>query len=103
MMSVTQESVNLAFFMQIAGVYWSQGNFSDIFCNQLIFWRPFCLHSYFIFFILLEAKCLQLDSNFIAYNLRKKMGLRHFSISYIVFTYNWPPSWTPSWIYRNAQ
>ena len=77
MMSVTQESVKLAFFMQIAGVYWSQGNFSDIFCNQLTFWRPFCLHSYF-FFILLEAKCLQLDSNFIAYNLRKKNGFETF-------------------------
>ena len=73
------------------------------FCNKLPFGRPFCLLSYFIFFILLEAKCLQLDSNFIAYNLRKKMGLRHFSIYDNVFTYNWPPSWTPSWLYRNAQ
>ena len=62
MMSVTQESVKLAFCMQIAGVYRSKGNFSYVFCNQL----PFCLHSYF-FFILLEAKCLQLDSNFMAY------------------------------------
>ena len=32
----------------------------------------------FIFFNLLEAKCLQLDSNFIAYNLRKKNGFETF-------------------------
>ena len=85
MMSVTQESVKLAFFMQIAGVFRSQGIFSDIFCNQLTFWRPFCLHYYF-FFILLEAKCLQLDSNIIAYNLRKKMGLRHFFPYHTMFS-----------------
>ena len=36
-----------------------------------------------VFICLLQAKCLQLDSNFIAYNLRKKMGLRHiFSVSH---------------------
>ena len=52
------------------------------FCNKLPFWRPFCLHSCFIFIFLLEAKCLQLDSNFIAFNLREKMSLRHFSISH---------------------
>ena len=67
------------------------------------FWRSFCPHSYFIFIFLLEAKCLQLDSNFTAINLRKKMGLRHFSISHNVLIINWPPSWTPSWIYQNAQ
>ena len=38
------------------------------------------------YLFLLEAKCLQLDSNFIANNLRlkdgfEKMGLRHFSLS----------------------
>ena len=103
MMSVTQESVKLAFCMQIPRVCRSQGKFTYIFCNKLPFWRPFCLHSYFFFFNLLEAKCLQLDSNFIAYNLREKVGLRHFSLSDNVFTYNWPLSWTPSWIYRNAQ
>ena len=32
----------------------------------------FCLHSYLIYIFLLEAKCLQLDSNFIAFNLKKK-------------------------------
>ena len=69
MMSVTQESVKLAFCMQIPGVCLSQGKFTYNFCNKLPFWRPFCLQSYF-FFILLEAKCHQLDSNFIAYNLR---------------------------------
>ena len=102
MMSVTQESVKLAFSCKSLEFTGLREIFLIFFCNQLTFWRPFCLHSYF-FFILLEAKCLQLDFNFIAYNLRKKMGLRHFSISYNVFTYNWPPSWTPSWIYRNAQ
>ena len=30
------------------------------------------------FFFSSQAKCLQLDSNFIANNLRKKMSLRHF-------------------------
>ena len=58
------------------------------FCNKLPFWRPFCLNSYFVFIFLLEVKCLQLDFNFIADNLRKKMGLRHFSISHKFFTYN---------------
>ena len=48
---------------------------------------------------LARSLCLQLDSNFIAINLRAKMGLEHFSISHIFFTNNWPPSWTPSWIY----
>ena len=73
------------------------------FCNILPFWRPFSLPSYFIFVFLSEAKCLQLDSNFISINLKKKMGFRHFSISHNLFTNNWPPSWTPSWIYQNAQ
>ena len=50
------------------------------YCNKLPFWRPFRLHSYPIFIFLLEAKCLQLHSNFIANNIREKMGLRHFSI-----------------------
>ena len=31
-----------------------------------------------IFFILLEAKCLHLDSNFIANNLREKDGFETF-------------------------
>ena len=31
----------------------------------------------FLLFIWLQAKYLQLASNFIAYNLRMKMGLRH--------------------------
>ena len=56
-----------------------------------------------LFLIWLQAKCLQSDSNFIANNLRKKVSLRHFSISHNIYTYNWTPSWTPSWIYRNAQ
>ena len=92
MMSVAQESVKAGFYMQICGVCRSQGKFSYIFCNKLPFWRPFCLNSYFIFIFLLLAKCLQLDSNVIADNLRKKMGLRHSSISHNCLTCNWPPS-----------
>ena len=103
MISVAQESVKSAFYMRIPGVCCSQGKFSYILCNKLPFWQPFCLNYYFIFIFLLWAKCLQLDSNVIANNLRKKMGLRHFSIPHNFFTNNWPPSWTPSWIYRNAQ
>ena len=36
------------------------------------------MNSYSIFFILLEAKCLQLDSNFIANNFREKDGFETF-------------------------
>ena len=48
------------------------------FCNKLPFWRQFSLPSYFIFIFLLEAKCLQLDSNFISINLKKKNGFETF-------------------------
>ena len=58
---------------------------------------------FYLFFTWLQAKCLQLDSNFIANNLRKQMGLRHFFHITHFFTNNCPRSWTPSWIYRNAQ
>ena len=103
MMSVTLKSVKIAICMQIPGVCRSQRKFSYIFLNKLPFWRPFFQHSHFIFFILLEGKCLQLDSNFIDYNLREKIGLRYFFHITLNFTYNLPPSWTPSWINRNAQ
>ena len=61
----------------------------------LVWWFYICL---FYFYFWLKPKCLQLDFNFIANNLRKKMGLRHISISisHNVFTYSWPPSWTQS-------
>ena len=76
--------------MEFAGL---REDFLLFFCNKLPFWRPFCLNSYFIFIVVLGAKCLKLDSNVIANNLREKMGLRHFSISHNFFlTYNWPPS-----------
>ena len=71
MMSVTQGTVKSAFCMQFPGVSPVLGKVFLYFCNKLPLWRPFCLHSYFIFIFLLEAKCLQLDSNFIAFNLRK--------------------------------
>ena len=72
-MIAIQESIKEVFCMQIPGVCQSQGRFSHIFGNKLLSWRPSCLHSYFIF-IWLQARCLQLDSNFIANNLRKKMS-----------------------------
>ena len=77
MISVTQKSENkhLAFkSLEFAGL---REDFL-IFFNKLPFLRPFCLPSHFIRYILLEAKCLLLDSNFIAYNLRGRIGLRHF-------------------------
>ena len=61
--------------MQILEAYQSQGRFSYT-VVKLPSWRPSCPHS-FLLFIWLQAKCLQLASNFIAYNLRIKMGLRH--------------------------
>ena len=74
------------------------------FCNKMPFWRPFSMNFYFIVFILLEAKCLHLDSNFIVNNLREKDGFEtFFNITHNVFTYNWPPSRMPSWINRNTQ
>ena len=39
-----------------------------------------------LFFIWLQAKCLQSDSNFIANNLRKKMRLKHFSRTHNIFS-----------------
>ena len=79
MMSVTPESVKSAYCMQIPGLS-ASGKILLYSCNKLPFWRPFCLHSYSFFKFLLEAKFLQLDSNFIPNNLRENMGLRHFSI-----------------------
>ena len=78
MMSVIQESVKLEFCMQIPGVY------SGLRENFLLF---FVINGHLgshivciliLFFIWLQTKCIQLDSNFIANNLRKQMGLRHF-------------------------
>ena len=71
----------IKFCMQILGAHQSQGRFSYIFfCYKL----PSCGYLgghlgriLFLLFICLQAKCLQLDFNFIAYNLRKKMGLSH--------------------------
>ena len=58
--------------MQIPGVCRPSENFLIFFWNKLPFGRPFCLNSFFIFRFLLWAKCIQLDSNAIANNLRKK-------------------------------
>ena len=69
----------------IPRICWSQGTFC---LYKLPSWRPSCPHSYFIC-IWSQAKCLLLDSNFIANNLRKKMRFYTFlSITHNVFTYN---------------
>ena len=57
--------------LQMSGAYQSEARFSYIFCYKLPSWPQSCLHSFPIF-IWLQAKCLLLDSNFIAYDLRKK-------------------------------
>ena len=78
MMSVTKESVKSAFCMQ--SLSFVQGKCSYILVINCHFGGHFvCIHILFFIF-LLEAKCLQLDSNFIAINLRDRMGLRHFSL-----------------------
>ena len=77
MMYVTQESVKSAFCMQIPGVCQSQGKFL-YFCKKTAIWRPFWPHSYFIFIFLLEANCLQLDSNLIAINFRERNEFKRF-------------------------
>ena len=41
---------------------------------------------FFFFIFLLEAKCPQLESNFIANNLRIKMGLRYFFPYHTIFS-----------------
>ena len=54
MLSITQESVKLAFCMRIPGVCRAQGIFFLYFCNKLPFWRPFCLNSYFILYFVIS-------------------------------------------------
>ena len=85
MIAVIQESVKIEFSMKFPGISWSQGRFSYIFCNEPPSWRSYCLHSNLIF-IWKQAKCIQLDSNFIANNLRKQMGLRHFFLYQTIFS-----------------
>ena len=102
MISEIQESVKLAICCKSL-------EFTGIRKDYLIF---FVINCHFgshlvciliLFFTWLQAKCFQLDYNLIASNLIKKMGLRHFSISNNFFSYTWSQSWTPSWIYQNAQ
>ena len=103
MMSVTLKSVKVAFAcksLEFAGL---RENFLILFLINCHFGGHFSAFSFYFFFILLRGKCLQLDSNFIDYNLREKIGLRYFFHITLYFTFNLPPSWTPSWIYRNAQ
>ena len=72
MMSVTQELVKSAFCMQIPGVCRSHGYCFYNFVINCHFGGHFVCILILFFIFLLEAKCLQLDSNFIANNLRKK-------------------------------
>ena len=60
--------------------------FLYFFGNKLPSWWPYCLHSYFMFFNWLQAKCLQLDSKFTANNLIKQMGLRLFFPYHTIFS-----------------
>ena len=62
--------------MHIIGAYQSQGRFSYIFVINCHL-GGHLVRILFLIFIWLQAQGLQLDSNFIAYNLRKKMGLGH--------------------------
>ena len=66
----------IKFCMQIPGAYQSQGRFLNFFVINCHLGRHL-VRITFLLFIWLQAKCLQIDSNLIAYNLRKKMGLRH--------------------------
>ena len=63
------------FCMQILEAYQSKVRFSYIFVINCHL-GGHLVRIIFLRFIWLQAKCLQLDSNFIEYNLRKKMGLR---------------------------
>ena len=76
-MFVIQESVNKHFVcksLEFVGL-------GDYFLNSFVInchLGGHLVHILILFFIWLQAKCLILDSNFIANNLKKKMGLIHF-------------------------
>ena len=61
----------MKFYVQILEAYQSQGGFSYIFVINCHLGSHLVL-ILFLLFIWLQAKCLQLNANFIAYNLRKK-------------------------------
>ena len=83
-MSVIQESVNLALcHANPWSLPVSVKNFL-YFCNKYAILAAILSAFLFYFFIWLQANCLQLDSIFIANNIRKKMNLRHFNISHNV-------------------
>ena len=73
LISVFQESVNYAFTCKSLEFVSLREDFLIFFIINCYLGRILIL-----IFIWLQAKCLHLDSNFIANNLRKKMGLRHF-------------------------
>ena len=71
--------------MHIPGVCQSLGRFSHIFVINCHL-GGHLVRILILFFIRLQAKCLQSDSNFITNNLRKKMSLRHFFPYHPIFT-----------------
>ena len=74
---------NVKFCMQIPGAYQSQGRFL-IFCIINCHLGGHLVRIPFLVFIWLQTRCLQLDSNFIAYNLRKKNA---FETSFLYHTF----------------
>ena len=85
MMSVTQGSVKSAFCMQNLGVCQSQGKFSYSFVINCHFGGQFGRILILFFISLLEANCLQLDSNLIAINLRKRNRFKTFFRYHTIF------------------
>ena len=67
MMSVIQESVKLAFCVQIPGVFMSQERFLYFFLINCHL-GSHLVRIHILYFIWLQAKCPQLDFNFIANN-----------------------------------
>ena len=85
----------IKFSMQILEAYQSHGRFSKNFFVINCHFGGHLVRILFLLFIWLQAKCLQLATHFIAYNLRIKMGLRHIFRITQYFTYYWLLSWTP--------
>ena len=85
MMSVTQESVKSAFCMKNPGFCQSQGKFSYIDVINCHFGSHFDRILILFFIFLLEANCLQLDSNLIAITLRKRKLVKTFFRYHIIF------------------
>ena len=77
MMSIIQESVKLEFCIKSLEFTGLREDFLIFFVNNCHL-GGHIVYILILFFIWLQAKCLQQDSYFIAKNLRKQRGLRHF-------------------------